>query len=52
VIVEVINLFTRVADGQKISFPCTDTYRIRAGQIADGRVYTDMSPFQAGAVPT
>lgn len=46
-IVEVISHFTRVADGRRISFPCTDIYRFRDGRIADWRVYADMSPFAA-----
>jgi ketosteroid isomerase-like protein len=46
-VIEVTSHFTRVADGRRISFPCTDIYRFRDGRIADWRVYADMAPFFA-----
>jgi ketosteroid isomerase-like protein len=41
---EVESHFTRVADGRRLSFPCTDIYRFQDGKIRDQRVYADMSP--------
>lgn len=47
IIVEVVSHFVRVLDGQAISFPCTDIYRLEDGRVADWRVYADMSPLDA-----
>jgi limonene-1,2-epoxide hydrolase len=47
IIVEVISHFVRTADQRRISFPCTDIYRLQDARIADWRVYADMSPFGA-----
>ena len=44
-LVEVVSHFTRVSDGERISFPCMDAYRFREGRIADWRVFADMSPW-------
>ena len=45
-IVEVTSFFSRVADSQDFSMPCTDIYRFRGEKIYDWRVYADISAFK------
>lgn len=44
-VVEVQSYFTRLSDGKKLTLPCVDIYRLRAGRIIDWRVYADLSIF-------
>jgi len=44
-IVEVQSHFTRLSDGQRLTLPCVDIYRFKAGRIVDWRVYADLSIF-------
>ena len=43
VITEMMVHYERL-DGQSVSLPCTNIFRVRGGKIADYRVYMDIAP--------
>ena len=43
VITEMVVHYERL-DGQSLSLPCTNIFRVRNGKIADYRVYMDIAP--------
>lgn len=47
VIIEVDSHFHRLSDTKKVTLPCTDIYRFEGMQIADWRVYADLTAFSA-----
>lgn len=45
VVIEVNSHFVRLSDGQPITVPCTDIYRMDGFKIREWQVYADISPF-------